>query len=224
MTRSLNTKSALKLFTFRSKYPTIKDLIEKLYLIAIIEAYHWIRENENITDLLENEIKNKFIKHFKHINPFLKEYINNYTIILTAENQVYTEQEIHRTDFEFISSYHENKFVVECKRLTSAETRYIHGTTDKNGEYKIDGLEKFIDLIYSQNDNYAGMIGFIIKGDPLKISNKIKDKVGDFHPVNGIELLLKQRCTDWKMSFQSKHLKKNKSEIHMYHLFFDFII
>lgn len=190
MTRSTHKKSVLKLKNFLSKYPTAKDLIEKLYLIAIIEAYRWIRANENVGDLLENEIRNKFIRNFKQINPFLIEYINNHTVILTAENQVYTKKEIHRTDFELITSYPSNKFVVECKRLTSAETRYIHGTKDKNGEYKLDGLEKFIKLVYSEDDNYAGMVGFIIKGSPADITNRIKDKVRAFHPVDEIEILL----------------------------------
>ncbi len=212
-----------KLDNFISKYPTIRALIEELYLMAIIEAYNWINDNGSVAGLLENEIRNKFTHHFKCHNSVLKGYINNYTIVLTKENEVYTKDETQRTDIELISPGHENKFVVECKRLNSAETRYIHGTTDKKGIYKIDGMEKFIELIYSEGDEYAGMIGFIIKGNPMKIANKLKLKIKDFCPSSDMAFLLEQKCADWELSFQSKHIRNNNKAIHFYHMFFDFV-
>lgn len=223
MTNSFYKNTLIKLDNFISKYPTVKALTEELYVMAIIEAYHWIHNNDSIEGLKENEIRNKFTHHFKHYNSLLNGYINNYTIVLTKENEIYTKDEIQRTDIELISPGHENKFVVECKRLTSAETRYVHGKTKEKGGYEIDGMEKFIELIYSENDQYAGMISFIIQGHPKKIVNKLKLKVEIFHPSNDIIFLLEQKCTDWELSFQSKHICKNNKEIHLYHLFFDFV-
>ena len=191
--------------------------------MAIIEAYKWIRTHESVDGLLENDIRNKFTHNLKRHNSFLKEYINNYTIVLTKENEAYTRDETQRTDIELISPGHENKFVVECKRLASAEIRYVNGTSDKDGIYKIDGMEKFIELIYSENDSYAGMLGFIVKGKPSRIVNILKLKVKDFRPSEEIEQLINQKCANWELSFQSKHLRLNNKKIHLYHLFFDFI-
>ncbi len=223
MTNSFHTNSLLKLETFVSRYSTVEALIENLYLLAITEAYKWIRIHERVHGLSENAIRNKFTHNFKHHNSFLKEYINNYTIVLTKENEIYTQDETQRTDFELISPGHENKFVVECRRLASAETRYVNGTNDRDGNYKIDGMEKFIELIYSESDEYAGMLGFIIKGKPNGIVNILKSKVKDFHPSEDMELLINRKCADWELSFESKHIRKNKTSIQLYHLFFDFV-
>ena len=87
----------------------------------------------------------------------------------------------------------------------------------------MNGIERFITLTYSKNDNYAGMFGFIVGGNPRKIVNTLKQKVRAFHPSETIESLLKQQCADMELSFQSKHLCKNNKEIHLYHLFFDFV-
>lgn len=223
MTNSFRTDSLLKLKTFVSKYSTVEALIENLYLLAIIEAYDWIRTHDGVEGLLENDIRNKFTHNFKHRNSLLQEYINNYTIVLTKENEIYTQDEIQRTDIELISPSHASKFVVECKRLASAETRYVNGTHDKDGKYKVDGMEKFIELIYSESDEYAGMLGFIVKGKPKRIVNKLKLKAKDFHPSEDTKLFINRKCADWELSFKSKHIRKNKATIHLYHLFFDFV-
>jgi hypothetical protein len=216
-------QTIVKLENFISKYPTIRILIEELYLTAVIEAYHWICCNDSVNGLVENEIRNKFTHHFKHHNSLITGYINNFTIVLTKENEIYTRDETQRTDIELISPGHENKFVVECKRLNSAETRYIHGTTDQEGVYKIDGMEKFIELIYSEKDDYAGMVGFIVKGNPAKIVNKLKLKIKDFCPSDELPSLLVKKCGDWELSCQSKHIRSNNKAIHFYHIFFDFV-
>lgn len=223
MTNPFYNNTIIKLENYISKYPTVRALIEEIYLMAIIEAYHWINNHDSVEGLLENGIRNKFTHHFKRRNSLLKGYINNYTIVLTKENEVYTKDETQRTDIELISPGHKNKFVVECKRLNAAETRYVHGTTNREGAYKIDGMEKFIELIYSEGDEYAGMIGFIIKGKPIKIVNKLKLKIEDFHPSSDIASLLEQKCADWELSFQSKHIRNNNKAIHFYHIFFDFV-
>jgi hypothetical protein len=223
MTNSFHTNSLLKLETFVSKYSTVEALIENLYLLAIIEAYKWIRTHDSVHGVLENDIRNKITHNFKHDNSFLSSYINNKTIYLTKENEIYTRDETQRTDIELFSFSHENKFVVECKRLASAETRYVNGANDREGNYKIDGIEKFIELIYSENDEYAGMLGFIIKGKPKRIVDILKLKVKNFHPSDDIEPVINKKCADWELSFQSRHIRKNKTKIHFYHLFFDFV-
>lgn len=212
-----------KLEKFVSKYGSIEGLIENLYLKAIIEAYGWIRTNESIEGLSENKIRNRFIHNFKHENSILKEYIGNLTIVLTKENEAYTQDELKRTDFELISSDYQKKFVVECKRLGSVETRYVNGVHDKDGNYQPDGLEKFIKLLYSEGDEYAGMVGFIVEGNPHNIVVGLKTKAQNLYPSDDAAHLHDKRCIDWALSFQSKHIRKDGTTIHLYHLFCDFV-
>ena len=202
-------------------YQSTKSLIEDLYLRAIQDSYPRVRAIPNINTFTENQIRNEFVRNFKNQNPFLKNYIQNNIIGLTAENQAYTKSLTQRTDIELISSWHGHHFVVECKRLSSAESRYVHGTV-KNGTYEIDGMEKFIHLIYAEGDKEAAMLSFIIKSDPLKTTDKLRDKVEVFHPAPDMGKFIGKKCIGLATSFQSKHIRTDKSTIQIYHLFLDF--
>lgn len=206
--------------TFSSKYKSLRDIIENLYLPAIIESYQRVVIIDKISSLLENQIRDKFVLDFQNQNSLLKKLIANNTLKFTNENRIITEQENFRTDIEFfISSY--GNFVVECKRLNSAEDRYIKGREVDN-EYKIDGIERFITQAYSANDQYAGMMSFINKGNPKEITQKLLEKVKKHNLHLGSENLLKEKCADWEFSFKSKHNRLDKTHIIIYHLFFDF--
>ena len=193
------------------KYSTQKDIIEKLYLNGIIKSYNNIYQTEGNCELKENEIKNKFIYDFKYHNTDFEKLINNKILYFTSENQTIKEDgSIYSTDIEFIISSF-GLFTIECKKLKSAESRYIN-----------DGISRFTDLKYSKKENYAGMIGFVCAGDIKKIINNLKPKIQNFNFVATSYQLLNTRCVDCEFSFQSKHIRNDHSEIHLYHLFFDF--
>jgi hypothetical protein len=101
-------------------------------------------------------------------------------------------------------------FTVECKLLKYADKKYLD-----------EGLQRFIDLKYAENDNYAGMIGFIIKGKPENIVKNMKKKVKDFHPTPDIQTYLDKTCANHNLSFQSKHIRSDNTKIHIFHVFFD---
>jgi hypothetical protein len=193
------------------KYPTQKDIIEKLYLNGIIRSYNNINQTEGNCELKENEIRNKFIYDFKYHNTDFEKLINNKILYFASENQTVKEDgTIYRTDIEFIISSF-GLFTIECKKLKSAESRYIN-----------DGISRFTDLKYSEKEEYAGMIGFVCSGHISKIVNNLKPKVRAFCFANDSDNVLNKKCVDWEFSFQSKHLRTDGSIIHLYHLFFDF--
>lgn len=101
--------------------------------------------------------------------------------------------------------------MIECKRLTYADNRYLDG-----------GVKRYVELKYAQDNNHAGMFGFIIRGEIKPIMEALKSKVKAFHFSPGFESLLKKSCSGWEYSFQSRHARNNKTDIHLYHLFFDF--
>lgn len=207
--------------SFALKYESQKDVIENLYLPAIVESYHRVSLMRGISKLIENKIRDEFVKDFISKNTLLKDYIANNTLKFTNENRIISEDKNEfRTDIEFFISFYGN-FVIECKRLSSAESRYINGR-EIDGEYKVDGLERFITLSYSANDKYACMMAFVIKGDSQTIMEKLKDLVKNYHPSSSPNDLLDQQCANWKYSFQSLHSRVNKTDIHIYHCFFPF--
>ncbi len=140
------------------KFPTTQALVEQLYLSAILDAYPRIKAIPSISSFNENGIRNKVVEDFKSTNLVIKEYIQNKVIFITAENQAYTANLVQRTDIELLNSIHQHKFVIECKRLTAAEERYIHGR-NRNGQHLHDGLEKFVDHTYAtEDDEGAGYV------------------------------------------------------------------
>ena len=113
----------------------------------------------------------------------------------------------------FITGF--GKFTVECKRLFKESSR--------NEEYVNEGVKRFFDLKYSEKESYVGMIGFVVSGKIVTITNHLMGKIKDYSFVLSHESFLRQKCVDWEFSFQSMHNRVNKTKIHIYHLFFEFL-
>lgn len=193
---------------FISKYPTQRDVIEQLYIQAIIDSYARVKTIPNIGKLSEPKIRNKLAYDLENKNGVIKDWINERIIQLTTEGQIIKKEDIYRTDIVFfISGF--GSFVIECKRLTSAEQRYIG-----------DGIRRFTDLEYAQKDEFAGMISFVVRGNILTIVEKLTRKVKAFNFDSAFENLLGSKYAGWDTSFQSNHIRINNERIHIYHLFF----
>jgi hypothetical protein len=203
-----------------AKFPTIQALVEQLYLSAILDAYPRVKSIPGIASMSENTIRNRVVEDLKFSNPVIREYIQNKLIFIAAENQAYTASLSQRTDLEFFNSIHQHKFVVECKRLSTAEERYVHGRI-KNGQYQHDGLEKFVNLTYAAEDYEGAMLGFVVGGNPSGIVNSLNQKVQAFRPSTPSVSLSARLCLGWALSFQSSHSRTDGRSFHLYHLFFD---
>lgn len=206
---------------FVAKFPDVQTLVEQLYLAAIVDAYPRIKAIPGIGTLIENKIRNEVVRDFRFNNPVISSYFQSKIIYLAAENQANTATLEQRTDLEIASNHHEHIFVIECKNLSHAETRYVHGRM-KNGHHEHDGLEKFIDLTYAETDNEGAMLSFIVRGTPTAIVSTLNQKVQAFHPSPTCVHLSRQLCVAWNLSFQSSHICHNGKAFRLYHLFYDF--
>lgn len=77
---------------FVSKYSSLQEVIETLYLKAFVDAYGRIKQIEGIHTLSENKIRDKFQYDFEHSNPIITEYIANETITFNSEAQIIKER------------------------------------------------------------------------------------------------------------------------------------
>lgn len=208
---------------FTARYSSHKEVIEKLYLKAFINSFERLRSIKGINSFKENDIRDRFQYDFENSNPVIIKYIANRTITFNSESQIIEEHEKYRTDIKLFCAWYREHFVIECKLLRFASQVYIKGRYDKNKcKYEVNGIERFVTLTYSKHDQYAGMLGFIIKGIPERIIENLKTKVSPFYPSHEMQSLLNQKCGGWALSFQSKHLRQDDRPIHLYHLFFDF--
>ncbi|NJO02153.1 MAG: hypothetical protein HC880_11110 [Bacteroidia bacterium] len=103
--------------------------------------------------------------------------------------------------------------ILECKKLEFTDKKYLE-----------QGIKRFVELKYAEKDYFAGMLGFIIRGNAETIVRNLKKKVSEFHPAPGMAERIELRVLDHPLSFQSQHLRINEKPIHLYHLFFDFTV
>lgn len=215
-----NDEAFTRLKRFYSKYKTQREVIEGLLLMAIIDSYGRVKGIRGIERYSENRIRDEFVRDFERQSPYLKGYIANRTIKLTNENRILLENETFRTDIEFfIGGY--GDFVVECKRLIAAEQRYIRGG-QRNEAYQVDGIERFTSLAYARRDACAGMVAFVVAGEIRRIMGALIAEIRKFRFCSAYDGLLTEPCSNWQDSFQSRHTRIDDTEIHIYHLFFNF--
>ena len=149
----------------RLNYRSKKDLYENLYLRSTVDTYRRI----NKSAALENEIRDRFILDLERKNQLTRDLIQNDILQLDFERQHFVSpSEKRRTDIVFfITGF--GKFTVECKRLFKEPSR--------NEEYINEGLKRFVELKYSENEAYAGMIGFVVSGNIRTITEDVSTKV-----------------------------------------------
>ena len=183
-------------------YNSKQELIEKLFIQSLKDSYNHIDQNIGH----ENEIRDRFMKDLYQTDSEIKKWLQLKYIDLIWENWVFTPDfKLARTDIAFkLTGLH---FILECKRLKSADKAYID-----------EGLERFVNLKYAKGDEYAGMIGFVVSGDKDSISLGLQDRVKPLHHTRSI---IRASPSPF---FNTSHQRSDKSQIELYHLFFDFAI
>ena len=182
-------------------YSSKRDIIEKLYLGSLKGSYE--RLDKALST--ENDIRDRFVDDLYHNEQSpIKKWLQYKVIYLNWENWSFDGDGLKvRSDFSFKFSGME--FIIECKRLKSADKAYVE-----------EGLERYVNLKYAKGDEYAGMIGFVIEGDKNMISEGLRGKI---KPLPHTESIKKTLPIPF---FNSIHQRADNSQIELYHLFFDF--
>ncbi|MBU0473011.1 MAG: hypothetical protein KKF62_02480 [Bacteroidetes bacterium] len=185
-------------------YQSKQDLIENLFIKSIYDTYS--RVDKNIAN--ENDIRDRFIYDFYHNSTLLKGLINKNILFVNWERWVFkNEVDLGRTDLSFAISGIE--FIIECKRLKNASPKYIS-----------DGLSRFVNKNYSENESYAGMIGFIIEGNIKSICSTLKEKCKQESYFESD--FVRSKVDNSETSFATSHNREGADVINIYHLFLEF--
>jgi len=180
--------------------------IESICFKALIDSYQRVKLIEGIEKLIENRIRDLFIIDLEEHNHIIKHALDNCIIRVIPES--YDPQKRKRSDIQFFLPILKRDLVFECKRLLSADSRYLN-----------QGLIRFIMLEYAAKENDAGMIGFVINPkDFSRMLSKLKDKVRTFHCSE----LIDKSIFEHPYSFQSIHIRIDTGKILISHLFFKF--
>lgn len=183
-----------------SRYGSANE-VKALCYNALIGSYGRLKEVKEVAKLNENSIRNKFIIDLETQNEVIRHALDNDIIRIIPESCDIVKRK--RSDIEFFIP-NICTLVFECKKLTSDENKYL-----------TDGLIRFIRLDYAENEEEAGMIGFILNID---IPSKLKTKISNFHCMSVID----KSVFDFPDSYWSKHVRKDSTQILISHLFFYF--
>lgn len=183
-----------------------KEEIEGVCFKALIDSYERVKQIKGVEELIENKIRDLFIVDLEENNQIIKHALDNCIIKIIPES--YDPLKGKRSDIEFFLPILKRDLVFECKRLSSADKRYLEG-----------GLLRFINLEYAEKENDAGMIGFVVKSkDPSGLIARLRKKVRVFH-CSG---LIDKPIFEHPYSFQSIHIRTDLRDILISHLFFKF--
>ncbi len=185
-------------------YQSKQNLIENLFIKSIYDTYSRLDKNVGI----ENDIRDRFIFDFYHDSTLLKGLINKNILFVNWEKWVFKNaDDLGRTDLSFAISGFE--FIIECKRLKNASHKYI-----------TDGLRRFINKEYSENESYAGMIGFIVGGNITSICSSLMEKCKQENFSESE--FTRSKVDNSESSFLTSHNREGTDIINIYHLFLEF--
>lgn len=193
-----------------SRYSSLTELVEHLYVPAILESYVRLVRQPDLHTLSEPQIRNRLAVDLENRNSLLKELLDNDILHLAYENTKVNalNDKTYRTDIEFLLSCFA-KFIIECKKQDSFSSDYIN-----------EGIHRFRDEKYKAKE--ACMLAFIVGGHIATILNKTKSTVEadpSFVPATIHEAV----CATHPHSFHSTHISVSAQPIFIHHIFLDFI-
>lgn len=193
------------------RYRNKKFLIYNLILKPIYEAYEkLIEDDDSVSENNENTISQKIVWYINN-KTSISNLINRGTITLILRQKIpVTVDELYEPDIEFKLAT--RLFMeIEAKRIYEKNKWSIREYLDENG------LDRFLEEKYSVNRDYAGMLGYVQKGNIEKVYEDCKTKIVGKSFIELSEIQTIRSC------FFSRHNKVSGQEIQIYHLFLHFL-
>ncbi len=221
------------------KEPTNEEKWINFILSYLITFYDKYRSNIDFQDKTENQITEK-IYFWLSKGKLNKKFRRK--VFITSQSRCNNEEIEGYCDLTFYPrEWIENEphFVVENKILKNTETslkEYIYKPnkpkgSKKNRTYFDDGgMFRFLSNKYAQNQTFGGMIAFVKKGNVKEIKTNLTDKIQElkipykdsFYGELINSNLLDLKIHNFDNSFQTNHIRKDGTEIHLIHLLFNF--
>lgn len=210
------------------------DWINCIYQYLI--QFYVENQSEKFSDKTENQITDEIYLWLKNMKKF--------TSVVSVASQP-------KTDNQDIEGYYDLKFestlwnegqthfAIENKILVNSETsfkNYIYypnktkGTGENKKQFDDGGMFRFLSNKYANKQPYGGMLAFVKENEINKIGKTLKTKIKTLTiKSNGKEYgyliddnLLNAKIQDFEYSFQTNHIRRDGTDIHLFHLLFLF--
>lgn len=199
----------------QAKYSKDFEGIRTLILEHIVVAYHELKNNEKWKSVsAETDFSDLVVEQLQQYTLFV---YNIFIVNREPQEGLYVNKGY--LDIKINIATDRRYFAFECKKL-DAKT----GISSLQQKYIDEGLARYIAGKYAKEVDFGGMLGFVVAGNVANIINDMKKKVKIYCFVHTHAHLLNILCNNCSTSFQSKHERENNlGNIHIYHLFLNFI-
>lgn len=144
---------------------------------------------KELSDLIETEKRKPARKHIEDlIKDYIKTWFETYDkkifregIVINLEPKVkynqpgFYDMKFEHSDWVNLETEKLKYYSLECKNLNSSNpciNEYVFNSSKKDG-----GVYRYFNGKYSQENNYGGMLGFVLEGDITKIKEALIKKI-----------------------------------------------
>jgi hypothetical protein len=192
------------------KFTRNEQAIFDLVLKPLVESYDIVNEDCNAANYEENVITEKLVWYLKNRTSISSLYQKRTIDVLIRPKEQVATDEKYEPDIKFVLGSIlwmeiETKRIYEKERWSTSE--YLSNE---------DGVGRFLSGRYSRNEKYAGMIGYIQKGDFQGIIQTIKRGILKISCKESQDIANIDNCV------LSIHSRVGNNDILIYHLFFYF--
>ena len=140
------------------------------------------------------------------------EWLNDYAIN-SQRDELDADRETHmgRTDITFELGGH-HRFIWECKRLH-------HDGKTLYGEYRSQGVMRFVTVQYAKSQSYGGMLAFVMDGKITKAINGVKKHLDDHKADLQLQGECLRACPQPRDSRLRRSLHFPNGQFTLYHCF-----
>ena len=167
----------------------------------------------------------------KYIRKYLRDNIKFSLRGFKVFGEVTNDEDVEGNyDITLIHSYWENEFYFECKNLSldskkSHIDKYVYTKIyPKNKPPKRDGgVYRYFNGKYAQNQNFGGLLGFVLADDIKSIKDRIIQKLDnqfDTSPDGDLRQIINNSILANDFTFDSIHSRFNK-DFTLHHLLFE---
>jgi hypothetical protein len=196
--------------------------------------YHLLIFYQNYDSVeLKNKITTEQSKTYprteREIAKYIRKQLNNnreFSMFFKAFGEITNDEDVEGSyDITISNTYWKNEFYFECKNLNTSQdlvNKYVFykmKPTQNDG-----GVYRYFNGKYAQNQNFGGMLGFVINGNIDDIKNKIVDKMNtkfDISPEGDIINIEYNAIEGNDFTFTTNHNRLNEEFI-LHHILFDF--
>lgn len=207
----------------------LNDDIWKDLVFYHLLTFYKNHDSTGIKEIIKTEQKKEYPRTERTIAKFIRKQLNNnreFNLCFKAFGEPTNDEDIEGSyDIVIHNTNWGSDFCFECKNLDGSQDLINKYVFYKMSPIKNDGgVYRYFNGKYAQNQNFGGMIGFVLNGDINDLKNKVKIKLQtkfDTSPNGDLKQITDNAINGNEFTFDSIHLRKNEN-FTLHHIFFDF--